>query len=297
MCRFNHLKKNFGLLTCIVLAAGVSNISGQEMTRVEGAEVAFGAGVASSYVDLDSDGTPLAIGLAFSAEGLVEPPEGHSNERHCNDRDGDGQVDKATECLMTHDFVVPLPDQLVERDDLPFKWVLLNWNPMGHIPPGIYDAPHFDVHFMIEPQESIYDIKVGPCGPEFVQCDQFEIARKPVPANYMHADFQDVEAVVPAMGNHLIDVTGSEFAGEPFTRSWIYGAYDGRITFYEEMLTLDYLLSKPDVCNSIKRTPDVATTGYYPTVSCIGYDEERDTFTVSIEQFEHREGKPPLAAE
>ena len=37
---------------------------------------------------------------------------------------------------------------------MPLKWALLNWNPHGHIPPGIYDRPHFDVHFYMEPIET-----------------------------------------------------------------------------------------------------------------------------------------------
>ena len=38
------------------------------------------------------------------------------------------------------------------------------------------------------------------------------------------------------MGNHLIDPTSAEFHGKKFTRTWIYGAYDGHVTFVEEML-------------------------------------------------------------
>ena len=38
----------------------------------------------------------------------------------------------------------------------------------------------------------------------------------------MHADFKNVDAVVPAMGNHLIDPTSAEFNGKKFTRTWIY---------------------------------------------------------------------------
>ena len=264
---------------------------------LHGADVGFGNGTVSTYVVLDADGNPSVIGTAFDAEGLESPPEGHSDLHHCTDRNGDGTVDQLTECVMTHEFVVPMPDEIGARDDIPFKWVLLNWNAMGHIPPGIYDAPHFDVHFMIEPQDSIFAIKSGPCGPEFVQCDQFDIAKKPLPVNYTHPDFRDVEAVVPAMGNHLIDVTGPEFQGQLFTRSWIYGVYDGRMTFYEEMLTMDYLKSKPGVCSLIKRTLAVGVSGFYPTISCVGYDEATGAYTVSMEGFEYRDAEDPVMAE
>jgi len=107
-------------------------------------------------------------------------------------------------------------------------------------------VPHFDVHFVMEPIENIFAITAGPCGPEFVRCDQFETAKKPVLPNHVAADFRDVDAVVPAMGNHLIDLTGPEFQEQPFTHSWIHGVYSGRIIFKEVMLPRALLLSKPD---------------------------------------------------
>ena len=71
-----------------------------------------------------------------------------------------------------------------------------------------------------------------------------------------------INAVAPAMGNHLVDQTAHEFHGVPFDNTWIYGAYDGRVTFYEDMVTLAYLKSHPKNCVPIKMTPAVALTGY-----------------------------------
>ena len=63
----------------------------------------------------------------------------------------------------------------------------------------------------------------------------------PVPAGYVHADHIDVGAAVPDMGNHLIDfeVARAGRRGSPeFTHTFIFGAYDGQVTFYEPMITL-----------------------------------------------------------
>jgi hypothetical protein len=186
-----------------------------------------------------------------------------------------------------------LPDALTRHADVPFKWVLLNWNHVGHIPPGIYDVPHFDVHFMMASIDKIFAIQAGECGPEKVRCDQFAIGRRPVPDNYMHADYKDVEAVVPAMGNHLIDLTGPEFNKQPFKRSMIFGVYDAKVTFYEEMVTRAYLLSKPSACTPIKLPKAYAVAGYYPTSSCIRYDAQRGEYTVSMEEFVLRQASVP----
>lgn len=261
--------------------------------RALGAPAALGNGTVASYAEFDAAGAPRAIGVVFAAGALENLPAAPSDGHHCFDANKDGSIDPATECTGTHERVLPLPSEAARRADIPFKWALLDWNPHGHIPPKIYDTPHFDVHFYIDSIENVFAIEPGPCGPERVRCDQFARARMPVPAAYMHADFKDVEAVAPAMGNHLVDVTSPEFSGTPFTRTWIYGAYEGRVTFYEEMVTLAYMKSQPDRCFPIKAAAAVAISGYYPTQSCIRYAKDRAEYTVSLEGFAPREGRPP----
>jgi hypothetical protein len=274
----------------VAILPGCASVGGRSDQRVVGWRVDFGNGTVSTYAELDDRGAPTVIGIAFSALALDGLPAG-SDRHHCFDRNKDGVVDPATECHNTYEFVLALPDAVTRHPEIPFKWVLLNWNPVGHIPPGIYDVPHFDIHFYMEPIANVFAIQSGPCGPEFVRCDQFERAKKPLPPNYMHSDFRDVNAVVPAMGNHLIDLTGPEFQKQPFTRSWIYGVYDGTVIFYEEMVTRAFLLSKPNTCVPVKSPKAVARRGFYPTASCIRHDPK--SYTVSMERFDFREASPP----
>lgn len=278
----------------VVVLAGCASVppTGRTPERIIGWTLDLGEGTVSSYAEVDAAGAPRAIGLVFSARALDGLPAG-SDHHHCFDRDKNGAIDPATECLHTFEHAIPLPDAVARRADVPFKWVLLNWNPSGHIPPGVYDVPHFDVHFYMERIEKVFALRAGPCGPEFIQCDQFERARKPVPANYVHSDFKDVEAVVPAMGNHLIDLTGPEFQKEPFTRSWVFGVYDGKVTFYEEMVSRAHLLSGPNRCAPIKSPKAVARRGFYPTVSCLRHDAATGEHSVSLERFVLREAEPP----
>jgi hypothetical protein len=275
------------LLLAALATAGCAHHAHHDMSsgRAMGAYAHLGNGKVSSYAEFDAGGKPRAIGIVFHGGALDNLPTAHSDQHHCYDRNKDGRIDPNTECFASHERVIPLPGEVARRTDIPFKWVGLNWNPHGHIPPGVYDSPHFDVHFYIEPIEKIYAIKPGPCGPEFVNCEQFKIATRPLPPEYMPPDYKSVGAVAPAMGNHLIDVTGPEFHGKKFTRTWIYGAYDGRITFYEEMVTRDYLLSRPAACFPIKSPPAVAVKGYYPTQSCIRHHPQSNETMVSMEGF------------
>jgi hypothetical protein len=268
--------------------AGCGVSSGPQGGRNLGWQVPVGKGTATSYIEFEKQGKPTAIGVSLSATALDELPTGSDNHR-CFGRTNEGVIDSTTKCQHTFESAIPLPDIAAGRPDIPFKWVLLNWNPIGHIPPGIYDAPHFDVHFVIAPIAEIFAIEPGPCGPEFVRCDQFQIGKKPLPPNYMHSDFKDVDAVVPAMGNHLVDLTGPEFNKQPFARSWIFGVYDGKVIFYEEMVSLSLLRSKPNACAPIKSPKAVELRGFYPTVSCIRHNPATGDYTVSMEGFVLRE--------
>ncbi len=260
--------------------------------RALGRQEPLGKGTVATYAEFDSKGAPTAIGVVWSGTALDGLPTG-SDSHHCFPRTKDGALDVETKCENTFEHAIPLPDAVARRADVPFKWVLLNWNPTGHIPPGIYDVPHFDVHFEMAPIQDIFAIESGPCGPELVRCDQFRLGKRPLPSNYVHPDFRDVDAVVPAMGNHLIDLTGPEFHKQPFTRSWIVGVYDGKVIFYEKMVSRAFLLGPSNSCDPIKSPEAVAQSGFYPTVSCIRYDTSSGERTVSMEKFMFREASVP----
>lgn len=282
------------LLTVMVFAAsGCTAPAPSAPERLTGGVENIGAATASAYAEFGADNEPISLGLAFSSNLFGELPSGASDGKRCFDRDGDGTIANPAECNMWHEWAIPLPDAAASRSDIPFKWALLNYNPMGHIPPGVYDVPHFDMHFMIPSMEEVFAIEPGPCGPEFVRCDQFEVASRPLPPNYKAADFVNVGAIAPAMGNHLIDTTAAEMRGVPFTRTWIYGTYDGEVTYYEEMVTSAYLMGRPSECFAIKSPPAVGLAGYYPTESCLRYLPESDEYTVSIEGFVYRDASPP----
>lgn len=286
------------VVTCVVIADACREAGGEGLGNVTlGAEARLGEGTVTSFARFNAKREPLAIGVVFSAGTLNNLPTARSDEHRCFDHNGDGVIQSDPECLPTHERVIPLPSEASRRSDIPFKWVLLNWNPTGHLPPHIYTLPHFDVHFFIEPIENIFALMPGPCGVEFLRCDQFERAVRPVPSNYLHSDFQNVDAAVPAMGNHLVDLTGPEFHGETFSRAWMFGSYDGRITFYEEMVTRDFLAGGPNVCFDIKSPPAVAVAGYYPTRSCFRFDAETNEHSVSMEGFVYREASAPSSTD
>ena len=72
--------------------------------------------------------------------------------------------------------------------------------------------------------------------------------------------------IVPQMGAHWVDVTSPEF--QPvvtFTKTFIWGSFNGEFIFWEPMITLDYLLSKPDDLIELRQPDSFQRDGFYAT--------------------------------
>src|SRR5262245_39037567 len=124
-------------LAALILAGCASSRPSPDVSaaRQLGGQMELGRGLVSSYAELTRGGELAAIGVVFSPTALDGLPDGGSDHHHCVDRNKDGAIDHTTECIPTFEHVLPLPDTVARRTDVPFKWVLLNWNPVGHIPP------------------------------------------------------------------------------------------------------------------------------------------------------------------
>jgi hypothetical protein len=91
------------------------------------------------------------------------------------------------------------------------------------------------------------------------------------------------------MGNHLLDSRSPELVdpSTPFTRTFIYGAFDGELMFWEPMITLDFLSRTSDSCFEISQPEAYRRSGYYPTRYCVR--EQPGMRTVSLEGFTYVE--------
>ena len=246
-----------------------------------------GNGWARTYVALDANGKALALGVSLDKAALEGLPKEPNATSRCFDKNGNGKMDEH-ECIGDFNFTFVIPEGEAAKAVAPFRWVGLNWNPHGHIPPAPppWAVPHFDFHFYIQDRESVRAIRPGSCG-ELIDCEDFKKATKAVPAKYVHRDHINVDAAVPDMGNHLINSKAPELApkGPPFTHTFIFGAYDGKITFLEPMITHAYLASNPGMCAPIKQPEAWEVAGAYPTKYCIRHLERAGRYTVSLEDF------------
>jgi hypothetical protein len=238
--------------------------------------VDFGQGTLRTYARLTGPcDPPAAIGVEMSAslqDGLPGPTE--------------VKVRPPPECEATPTLPVCFPPFepifLPFFDEeapgwSPFRLAEIDWSPLGHHPPGVYNTPHWDLHFYLINQTQIEAITPGPC--TGLSVESYAAAHEPVPSQCFPSDgFANINAVAPLMGNHYVKMDAPEmvaFATEgngvpAWNETWIWGSDAGKITFFEVMVKRAYLLREPSFCSPIPGLPsEFAIAGYKPSTYCI----------------------------
>lgn len=261
----------------------------------------LGNGTVRTYVTLSPENSlvPLEVGVALSEDALegLPAPVPMTHEQMMAEEAKHGSH------ANMHMYILELPAQ----NPSPYKFVQFGWNTLGHPPQGVYDLPHFDFHFYtasVELMNSIVpsDPQYGTKGanipaPEYraqFYLDPMTLAKAPAAA-----------VAVPKMGIHWLDVRSPELqglAGHPenfrqFTKTFIYGSWDGQFIFDEPMITRAYILSKREATDPSVRdeivpvsTPERrATAGYYPSAYRITYDPTAKEYRVAMTQLAWRD--------
>jgi hypothetical protein len=284
----------FVLATGTLLAYAAANVPASTAAPVVPAVreysegTALGRGQVRTYVSMDPAGEPAEVGVAFSETALEDLPTAGSG--HHGDHSG-----------MTHTFLLELPNEVA-----PFRFVELNWNPAGHEPEGVYaGAPHFDFHFWtasqalrasIMPDDPEYAAKAERLpAPEFVP--EFNAALAPPGAPIS-------SIAVPMMGVHWVDVRSHELqallgkpeAYAPFTTTFIHGTWDGRLIFWEPMITRAHIEAKKTAIDTTERDEIIpvpapkayAEPGYYPAAYRITWDEEAREYRIALTRLQRQ---------
>ena len=151
----------------------------------------------------------------------------------------------------------------------------LDWNPQGHPPPMVYTVPHFDFHFyMISPAEQMA-----------IQGGQDQT---PVPDQYVPQDYASQVESVPMMGVHWADTLATEYHGQPFDHTFIYGFHQGKMIFVEPMVTQAFLQGSTSFSGHVKQPAAFQTPGLYPTSYSVTHDAGHHTVTVALDSLARR---------
>jgi len=224
-----------------------------------GSPVAIGNGTARVYV-VFSNGAPAEVGVALSEAAFAGLP-------------GDGSPGgmQMPDGHHTYDYILQLPG----RNPTPYRFVGLGWNPVGHIPAGVFDQPHFDFHFYSMTQAKWSTIL--PSDPEFAT----KAERLPAP-EFVPAGYQKLPGAVPLMGAHWVDPSSPELNGELFTRTFLYGSWDGELTFAEPMITKAFLETRPDIRAPIATPAKYLAPGYHPTEYRVYWNRATREYRVAL---------------
>lgn len=220
----------------------------------------MGKGHAHAFIKLDASGIPTTIGIKMSESALVGLPEDPP-------RDADGW-----------EYVLSLPKEAAISG---YNYIVIDWNPKGHIPPGVYDKPHFDFHFyMINSEQRD---KITAKGEDLARAH-----RAPAPELMPEGYILPEGTEVPRMGAHAIDTSAPEFNELPFTKTFIYGFYDGQMIFVEPMMTKAFLETKPNTMDRVKLPQTYSKHAYYPTSYRVDYNATKREYEISLEDLVSR---------
>lgn len=234
--------KQISFLSLLAVAVAFSSYTNNNNPKLlKGDEVQVHGGKAWTWVQLDTKGNPEKLGVALTDAALNTVPAGSHDGGH-------GHTEG-------NHWVMKLPSENITA----FNHVGMHWNPSGHEPENIYTLPHFDFHFYSSTPEEVLEIGTY---------EKDSIRFKNIPSNdYFPAKYINPGAPtsIPQMGAHWIDVTSAEFQGKTFTETFLFGSFDGKVTFYEPMITLDFLKKTTDYVREIPQPAKVQKTSWYPT--------------------------------
>ncbi|WP_224995801.1 DUF5602 domain-containing protein [Cesiribacter sp. SM1] len=214
-------------------------------TTYYGPAVPVGGGVARVRAEISKNGEPLSIGVVLSDKAVTNLPH-----------------------EMT-EYVLQLPKKARLT---PFDHFTLDWNPHGHEPDHIYTHPHFDMHFYTISQDERASIGFND-----------PLAENLPDPQYMPASYIALPGSIPMMGKHWVDPASPELNGADFTQTFLWGSYNKKVIFLEPMITLDYLLSKPNKNFELQQPAAYQQSGkYYPTSYSIRYDEKRKEHAIDL---------------
>jgi hypothetical protein len=245
----------------------------QAVKRVQGESKQVGNGKVSTWVDLDKDGHPTSIGVTLTEDGLYGLPQsdddpGEKGALKLTLLDGIGHA--------TYEHELSFPP---EAKETAFDHMGFNWNAFGHWPGGIFSEPHFDVHFYMESMD--YRHSMQKSKKEDILVGHKQMERKYVPPGHSLV----YGTLEPRMGVHWADLSSPELVPGNFNKIFLFGSYNGKMLFWEPMITRRFLLTKPtNYVEPVVQPYEYPKSGYYPMAYSVKYNADKKEFDIALDE-------------
>jgi len=244
-----------------ITALGLSSLAlATEPAAFAGSPVAVGLGTAHVLVMANASNAPDSVAVILTRDALEGLPDAQPGQ-------------------MAWEFELPMPDTGPRTG---FDHVVLDWNPAGHLPDGVYSVPHFDVHFYVISNGERSAVTFHGAGREAAMAAP---APELVPAGYVIPP----DTAVDKMGMHGINPAGHEFHGQAFDHTFIYGYYKGELTFVEPMVSMAFLQSLPEVTAPVVKPLRYSYSAWYPASYRISFDAGRNEYAIALQNLERFE--------
>jgi hypothetical protein len=234
---FKKINLLYALFSVIILITSVASCKKDKVEpdqTFKGAEVTMGNGKANSYLKISGQGTPMELGMEFTATaltGLSQNPADFAN--------------------LT--FVLPVDQKVL--DLTPFDHLALTWAPAGHPPTGRFDVPHFDFYFYI--MTAAEQNAIAPYSP--ATAASFE--NFPA-ADFLPSSYNALAGGIPRFGKSWVDAS----MPLPLTHSLVYGSYNGKVVLQVAMGTKTLVESGATINAAYAQSQKFEKTGkWYPT--------------------------------
>ncbi|MEQ9483539.1 DUF5602 domain-containing protein [Coleofasciculus sp. F4-SAH-05] len=215
----------------------------------------LGDGFIRSFVELDNDGKPSEIGVAFSQGALslpTEPPD-----------------------LPFNVFLPP------EASATPFNYIHVTYRPRGYpgLPP-VFDVPRFSIDFsLLRPQERELICPNPDRSGSLPACvgEELQQAIK-TPESGTVPDGMVTDSFGEA--GYGVRYFDPDTSLNPFTSFYEYGFFGGKLSSLDVIVTKAFLETQPDSRYQIKLPKSYSKSGYYPTEYRISYDATSQEYKV-----------------
>jgi hypothetical protein len=246
---------------------------------VKGEEKKIGDGTVRTWVKLGKDRKPVSIGVTMTESGLTGLPDDVDTGKE------KGQESTKLKLLdqighYTFENELKFPPEAA-----PYVHMGYNWNPYGHWPQQVFTEPHYDVHFYMETPE--YRHEIGKGNYKDILKGHKKLPPELVPKGYEIA----YGTLEPRMGIHWANFSSPELQPGKFNKIFLFGSFNGRMLFWEPMITQKFLQKKiADYSEVISQPAAYPKSGYYPMTYSIKYDLDRKEFDISLDDLVYREG-------
>jgi len=110
-----------------------------------------------------------------------------------------------------------------------------------------------------------------------------KVAREPAPG-FLPKDYvPELEGQASKEGEHWIKRNSPEFHGQTFTKTFIYGSYNGKLVFVEPMLTNAFLETRPNRIEPIELPAAYSKNTYFPNRYSVKYNRAQQEYSVSLD--------------